>query len=787
MEPLSILSAISEAAAVAGYAFRTAKALQDAFQGVKDVRVNVRHAANLLGLISTSLERLKDELQRRSGQFPWESRHHKAILAVLKNCCDDLDRLQAQLTKIPASERSRRGGAIEFVRNIPLALQQYIREDRKIFQRLQEALSVLQWSIVTVSAPITWDAPQQHQQTLEEVRRLGKALSTYATDNPLPRRFLLGNQNDSVSDILLLDGIDADQGQQESEQDKRSQDDIKVWVNSAFDVTDEVATNRLSRNAAPLRLVQLARRGSVEEPGMSRDSLATPTLEQLRLREGLARAKVSQLTDLSLYYHATIYQRKRIRFREELERACDVPFHLMDRVDMELQLSDLLLRCDALDYTHEALEIMLHLDSVLEAAAPEFGVEPRLGVLYTIGKTYLLPEIEDASLAFESLQKAINGYLGQEIVDPQEVNEVFATFARAGHMCNIPLDVASAEIQLQSKLGDKFEPPRQELALALQWCREHYFTVDGSPASIMFNHLKDEQENTPFHVAARECGLSLQILQELLCRKDSLSELDGNGDSALFVAIDESNFEAIRMFLDNGADLHFRHPKKNQTVLHRLQMCRDRSIIQLIFDKLKTRRWSSISDDSSMAGPTDMPPTSPGPDAEEKQTGIINVDDQDWYERTALLEASTQGNVFLVSELLKAGADPNVVDVSDRSPLLEACSGSMGSDERRNIIKLLVNHYADTKHKDSEGKDAASLLKKRTNLKKSEITELLACQRDVEGGGRFRLFGRSSGEKSQRGSFPPWPFYRKVSDVVLAWDVPLRSPYRHRPKRNAFS
>ena len=201
---------------------------------------------------------------------------------------------------------------------------------------------------------------------------------------------------------------------------------------------------------------------------------------------------------------------------------------------------------------------------------------------------------------------------------------------------------------------------------------------------------------TPLHTAA-DSG-SKPMAELLLANKAEINALDNSGLTPLMVAVVAKRAEMVELLLKRGADIQLK-TKDGNTVLT-LAVQRAPQFTELLLEKGSE---PNVLANMSLPGQTQ---TYPAPAQARYLAAPIHlaavgnnaaligllvkhgakVDLQDSLGRTALaLTIPSSVNAF--SELLKAGASPNIVDAQGNSPLLLAAA----LDQKGEIEALLQN------------------------------------------------------------------------------------------------
>ncbi|CZS73908.1 unnamed protein product [Fusarium graminearum] len=240
----------------------------------------------------------------------------------------------------------------------------------------------------------------------------------------------------------------------------------------------------------------------------------------------------------------------------------------------------------------------------------------------------------------------------------------------------------------------KYDPTMEPNTLdnTIEWCRQHNFQV-GKRQGHLYIPEEYLANLTPLHMAAEDMHIQPEVIHQLMLTIPHTTR-DANGDTPLLVAL----FWYYYQSLDQSM---YEMPEET-----RLRCDNERTMASLLEEIKKPIHRS--------------PSAAPG--------FSLDIDSNDAYGTTALYQACEKGNVDMVRLLLQEGANVNIASAANEMPLMATYVVGKGklSRERRMILKMLVNHGADTTHQDSHGKPAVRTRLKARNYKDKEIKAMLS-------------------------------------------------------------
>ena len=174
----------------------------------------------------------------------------------------------------------------------------------------------------------------------------------------------------------------------------------------------------------------------------------------------------------------------------------------------------------------------------------------------------------------------------------------------------------------------------------------------------------------------------LKVLKFFRCIKNALFSVDW----------DHISPEGIRDLVMSGADVNAR--KDNAAPLtEACAKCYKPEVIEALIaagaDNLEAALETAINHDNCEAAGI-----------------LLRYGAADEFDNPILIEAVTQdSSPEMIEALIKAGADVNETDLSERTPLMFAAS-NYGYVENLRVVKTLLSHGADVKYRDNDGRTA---------------------------------------------------------------------------------
>jgi serine/threonine-protein phosphatase 6 regulatory ankyrin repeat subunit B len=197
--------------------------------------------------------------------------------------------------------------------------------------------------------------------------------------------------------------------------------------------------------------------------------------------------------------------------------------------------------------------------------------------------------------------------------------------------------------------------------------------VDPAVYSII-DHPSFSRVSTPLYIATQKEDLA--VIKQLINAKADVNAQAGNGWTPLKSAAHAGNEDLVKLFLKVGADVNIAD-ETNYTPLMNAVSQRHENIVKLL---LKADADPNV------------------------QSGDCPEDDEWVVGRTALMDAALSGNLTIARELIKHGADLNLLSANGRTALHSAVvSGNT------DMVELLLKSGADVNAYGSEEETVSAL------------------------------------------------------------------------------
>lgn len=447
-----------------------------------------------------------------------------------------------------------------------------------------------------------------------------------------------------------------------------------------------------------------------------------PEKNQLNHELEANRSALIHLSDYNLYESAVGIQRRAIEIKKLLAPDPALWSTSIEYHEMQETLADILLQCDSEECRQEALIILqseaLHITNDTPGAfitenASEQAHKKLIGLHLKMGKAY--KETGQSDFAMNHLRKAFHECNKLSSKDPQKLQTIGQHLLEAYEYQVHDGDELQRAVRITQLQGFRKElevalgRPFTECTEAVRWLDSANVMVLKKNERYRFDIVDQESSTSPLHIAAEKCK-DAAVLQQIIENCDTLENLNGDNETALLVAVENANIDAVALLIKGGASVKARD-KEQQTVLHKSQKP---PVIKLLL-KSRNRRTSSASEcsrstsethfrrvsssSSSNATTTTGTTYSNPPLSEDAGLSDLDVDSQDVHQKTPLWTACSAGRAKTVDLLLAAKADPNkaryntvplvAVIESQAKPFL------MDPGRRVRIVEALINAGAD--------------------------------------------------------------------------------------------
>lgn len=480
--------------------------------------------------------------------------------------------------------------------------------------------------------------------------------------------------------------------------------------------------NIAPRKAKPTKSTLSPNATEGKEDSQSLLPVVRPEKEQLHHELEANRSALIHLREYNLYEGAVEIQRRAIEIKEFLASDPELWPTSMEYHEMQEILADILLQCDSEECRQEALTIfqseVFHItrNNPEELTAEDTSTKAHkklIGLHLKMGKAY--KETGQSEFALKHLRKAFHDCKSLSPKDSQTLQtigehllEVYEYQVHDGDESQRAVRITQLQgfrKELEAALGRPFT----ECTEAVSWFDTVNVVVPKRNERYRFDIVDQESSTSPLHIAAEKCK-DMTVLQQIIENSDTLENLNGENETALLVAVENANTDAVALLIKGGASIKARD-KEQQTVLHKSQKP---PVIKLLLQS-RNRRTSSASEcsrstnethfrrvsssSSSNATTTTGTTYSNLPLSEDAALSDLDVDSQDAHHKTPLWTACSAGRAKTVDLLLAAKADPNKARYNT-VPLVAVIESQakpylMDPGRRVRIVEALIRAGAD--------------------------------------------------------------------------------------------
>ncbi|KAI3321108.1 ankyrin [Xylariaceae sp. AK1471] len=703
MDGLSTAASILQIAALAGSFLKSfsrfVEQTRTIADSIHDLYDEVRH-------LEAALNDLGETFAKRPQQLSFEYRHHDNIHRILKSCRISLEALAQALPQLKDETTP--------IQRLRLSIQRSLRGERvkEIVHHISSYTRILQLSLSTLSLGELWINRQSQEMILAEVRRINQAIrATHLFSGRTETRVGTPREPPVISTPRPHTPSADD------EELKSLDEELRCWLESVDEVAAAVSLSIPEDESTDGRLtISLQTHTSNTTLPTFEDDISDSEHEELddlsRKLLGLTLENnqkiVRQLWQSGIYFQAAEYQRRGIKIcrglsdgiAREGEQNNGVG-DITKQADMREMLADILFDCDtaqADDEVEETLEQLLnHEIEQLETdnTDRQWRLHHKLGRLFARQGKFR-----------KSRKYLLYAFMGRSRADPRLKNlvtesaEMLIKTLQVLQLIDEARGIQSwleEEFPAGSDISDQPSPrssPRvsvsavDDLSSPYMWSKKQGFDVQ-SP-HFGFDVCDSEKGKAPIHLAIEQ--ENFEVLQSMLLNIAHVEQRDREDATPMHLAATTHNKRLCAILLEKGAKVEVLDQKK-RSPLHRCQ-CNSGGVqvAELILNR--------------------------SPEL---------IDRIDCLDKTALYMACEHGNEKMAAFLLLRGADPNKRGPGHFIPLVRAIDAVAQSRATIRLVKLLLEHGADTRLRDGSGRTAFEAAND-AGLAAGEIKKLLSDQ-----------------------------------------------------------
>lgn len=209
-----------------------------------------------------------------------------------------------------------------------------------------------------------------------------------------------------------------------------------------------------------------------------------------------------------------------------------------------------------------------------------------------------------------------------------------------------------------------------------------------------------------------------KVVTTLLKRGANPNAKSMNGFDVIRWAIMAENIEVLKLLIEAGADVN--NPDRlGRSLLGEAARQGNLGLAKILLDggaEIEFADNMGYTPLISTAGILEKQESCHMASSVEEVVGFLlkngaDVNARSLYGGTAMHNAASWGNVECLKLLIAAGGDVNAVDYIGYTPLMTVCLSSYDPNRsKEEFIKILLDHGADAKHQDDDGRTALSLL-----------------------------------------------------------------------------
>ncbi|KAI0534129.1 hypothetical protein GGR58DRAFT_516390 [Xylaria digitata] len=684
MDPFSTAASALQ---IAGFAGSLLKCISRFVEQTRTIADLIHQLCDEIRHLEAALHDINEIFSRRPQQLSFEYRHHDRIYHILESCHNALSDLDHALPQLKDQTTP--------FEKLKLSIQKSLKGERlkEIVHHINSYTRIFQLSLLTLSLGESWMNRRSQEEILAEVRRINQAIR--ATE-------IFSGRTDTRARNLreppVISTARSDIPQVDEEARSIFDKDIREWREmveeiaaavSLFVPQDESTDGGLApsiHSTTSSATLQTFDDDDESDSEYEEPDEVSCKLMQLTLKNN--QKIVRQLMNSEIYFQAAEYQRRGIVRHRRLksgivgqgEQGHD-PSGVLRLNNMEETLADILFHCDTVQTDEEAERVLKELldreneQVEIDDADRQWRLNHKLGELYVrqgnfrksrkvlrnafMGRSRANPRCE--SLIKESAGMLIKSLQALQLIDEARGIQSWLDGEFPAESCG-NVESSPRSSPRGSMIAD------DDLSNLYRWSKEQGF--DAHSPHFGFDICDPRTGNAPIHLAIRQ--ENLEVLQSMLSNIPHVEQKDGaTGSTPMHLAAATRNKRLCALLLEKGADVNV-IDQKSRTPLHRCQASSGGvQVAELILNR---------------------------------NLDLINR--IDYLGKTALYMACESGNEKMAAYLLSKGAKPNRDGPGKFIPLVSAIDAVAQSRATIHLVKLLLEHGADTGLLDGSGRTA---------------------------------------------------------------------------------
>ncbi|KAL2694693.1 hypothetical protein Neosp_001279 [[Neocosmospora] mangrovei] len=478
--------------ALIGTGLKTWSVFEALIKAVKNSPDDIQHWNMVSDLLTKSCSLMKERLERWrvATLTPTQKDYLESIGEYLRRFQADLSKLE-----IPDADVFH-GGDSTFKNRAMQAFRLKLDQDDHVIKRVDRNIQIFQIS----TSGLSLLEPGPVERVREVLNELGTAFPRLSTDDQK----------------------------------------LQTWRQTTQALLTDTATQYFRENPNP----------SNTQP----DNLLLPpsgrrkgSVRELQYKFEAAQTWATRFFEADMPILALPFQRQAIELGKELrEQQPDYALDMAERVDLAEKYVDIAISCQKHDETAvpSAVERLDMLGSTVLAESRPHTTPKLCDEQRRIAEMFA--HLNETDKAIDFFRHAIDDYvrLGKDQYHRQ-ICETYNLTVGQYQRSRRHIDVDAFRAEMRDELGDDFVPRRDGLARAVAWCASKEFDVTGED-ELTFNQNTNKDGDTPLHVAARDRGMDISVLVELMTFEEFYEMKDRNGDTPLLVAVSNSNIEVLK-------------------------------------------------------------------------------------------------------------------------------------------------------------------------------------------------------------------------------------------------